>query len=202
MAKKLKKLKNPKNSKDPWTGRTWHLISASGAAIPLLMKGDDDGKKNRFRLVVGSSSGTPKRINFYKVTSKPGAMTKHWEGRIFVPRGSQPLPLKDNANNAIAAPGAGASAAAIQAICGQLVTAVDQNARIGTSRLECDVTLPDVQTDNGAVVISKKKKQFGVLRLFQVPKALGSEALLVVDFAIDVGLPGGSGGGGSVTDRP
>jgi hypothetical protein len=193
MAKKPKKSKTPKN---PWTGRTWHLMTVSGPATPLLAPGNDDGKKNRFRLVVGSTSGKPKRINSYKVK---GAMTKYWNDLVFVPRGKEPLALQQRDGTPIPPPGAAASPATIQTISGQLVTAIDNNARIRTSRLECDVTLPDVQVDGS---VSSSKKQFGMLRLFQVPKALGSEALLVVDFAFDIGLPGGSGGGGSDTDKP
>lgn len=194
-----KKSKTPNKLKSPWTGRIWQLVTVSGPATPLLVAGSDDGRKNRFRLVAGSRSGKPKRINSYKVTFRKGAMTKHWKDCILVPRGKEPLALEDGQGATLPSPGPRPSPAAIQTISGQLVSAVDMHKRIRTSRLECDITLPDVQLNNaGTAFVSTGRKQFGLLRLFQVPKAIGSEALLVIDFSVDRGQPGGSGGGGSV----
>lgn len=193
-----KKRKTPRKPNSPWTGRSWHLMTVSGPASPLLVAGSDDGKKNRFRLVASSTSGKPKRISAYKVKFSKGAMTQHWNDCILVARGKEPLALKKKNGAPLGPLGTQPSAAAIQSISGQLVAAVDSKARIGTSRLECDVTLPAMKLTGSNKPVPTGKKQFGLLRLFQVPNAIGREALLVIDFAVDRGQPGGSGGGGSV----
>lgn len=187
-------------AKNPWLNRTWQLMTASGPSAPLL-KGGSNASNNRFRLVAYK---TRNGANYYKVKSKKGAMTKYWRNCVFVPRGKLPVALKDARGATLAPPGPKAAVAAISRIAGQLVQAIDAKARIGTLRLECDLTLPAVRlnTAGTALVARGGKKLFGVLRLFQVPRALGREALLVTDFSLDRGQPGGNGGGGSVHDHP
>jgi hypothetical protein len=184
---------------NPWLNKTWQLRTISGPATPLMVKGDDDGRKNRFRLVAGSRTGN--RINYFKVKFKKGAMTKHWKDCIFVPRGNDAVLLQDSQGASIAPLGPDPTDAAISGVSSQLITAIDANRPIGSARLECDVKLPAIQFNTtGTGIGESSRKVFGLLRLFQVPKALGSEALLVIDFSLDRGLPGGSGSGGSVRD--
>lgn len=189
----------PRKSTNPWLNRGWKLIAAPGPSTPLMVKrrtartGD-----NEFRLVAGSKTGS--RINFYKVKpSKSGAMASPWNSCVLVPRGTEPVALVDSSGTAIAPLGPSPTEAAIAAVAKQLVGAIDNASRINTSRLECDVTVPEFAFDSATSTFKATGKQlFGQLRLFQVPKAVGNLRLLIVDFAVQGGLPGGSGAGSSV----
>jgi len=177
-----------KKPTNPWLKREWQLLAVAGPALPLMIRREKPRKgENQFKLVIGSSTGS--RINSLKVKFDKGKMTKHWSKCVLVPRGTDPLLLVDKDGKAIPPLPDKPTEEEVTAIADKLVEAVNTNGQITTSRLECDLTLPD---ENGGEV-------FGELRLFQVEKALGARRLLVVDFAVQNAQPGGSGGGGSIT---
>jgi hypothetical protein len=172
-----------KKSRNPWL-KTWKLMDVDGTVSALKSKKGS----NTFQLVAASRTG--KRINAYKVKSKNGAMTKYWKDCVFVPRGAEPVVMQDIDDNPLGPLGPESTAAEMGDVVRKMLYAIDMKHRIRTARLECDLRMP-----------AGGQMCFGSLQLFQIPKGLGSEALLAVSFSVDRGpAPGGSGNGGSVTD--
>jgi len=183
-------------AKNSWLGKKVHLVTANGLSLALLVRGrkDKNGTEvfkkgdNELRLVAGSRSG--RHVNFYKMKAvKNGRISRYWKECILVPRGTDPVALVDDSGAPLAPLGPNPTPQAVQVLAGSLIQAINKAQRATALRLECDVVVPAPGTND---------MTFGVLRLFQVPKAYGSKTLLVMDLANEGGLPGGNGGGGSV----
>lgn len=176
-----------KQSRDPWHKKTCKLIMTD-EALPLLLAKGKKGKSpsNEFKLVAGPR--TKGRVNYYKVQAKQGAIADCWRDCIFVPRGNRPPELKGSL---------GARSTSKQKL-GAAMRFIKWARRrpISIRRLDCDVTLP-VTYGARAGERGEIRKTFGSLRLYQVPKKLGRDALLVFSFEVDAD-PDGSGGAGSV----
>jgi hypothetical protein len=182
MAKKLK---------DPWHKKTFKLIGVDETLPLLLAKGKNGAKpRNEFKLVAGSVTGG--RVDYYKVQFKDKDMVDCWKDCVFVPRGNRAPELRVSL-------GRNPSPKKILSAAKTLIRSVRRRP-VTTQRLDCDVTVPVTRPARRGESTSERartKQTFGSLRLYQVPKKLGRDALLVVSFAVD-GDPDGSGGAGSV----
>jgi hypothetical protein len=190
-----KKQRPKKRLKSPWLDKKWQLITANGLSDSLLLRRGKklNGKKtvkdgdNQFWLVVGSKTG--KRINFLTVKGvKKNNMSRFWKQCALVPRGTQPVAFVNKKGQALIPLGPNPPASAIKPLVSDVLASIDDGRRVSAARLECDVVVRD----------KAGKKNFAVLRMFQVAKAIASKPLLVVHVSIDGGLPDGNGGGGSV----
>jgi hypothetical protein len=186
-----------KNRTNPWLDKKWHLISASGLSLPLLLlrgKKDSSGNKtarpgdNQFRLTVGSRTG--KRINFFRLKARKNTVSRYWGSCVLVPRGHLPVQLIDENGAPLAPLRPSPTDQEVQDLADKLIAAINKGHSVSSSRLECDVEVHDPG--------NPQKKVYGLLRLFQVPRAVGSKPLLITDVSMDGGLPGGNGGGGSI----
>lgn len=174
MAKKSSK------SKSPALGKTCELLGVGEVLPQLFIKGAKAGI-NEFQLVAGPKIG---RISSYKITFKKGMMKPFWKDRVFWSRGNLSLGGKSLRSKP--------TSEQIETAWEALMTKVESSS-ISAQRLECDAEVPVT----GAQVAGTRhtKKNFGCLRLYQVPNK--AKRLYFATFAAD-GNPDGSGGGGVV----
>lgn len=177
-----------KHSKDPWHNKTCKLIGVD-KRLPLLLLTRKQAS-NQFKLVAGPK--TNGRANYYTVRAKHGEIAECWRSCIFVPRGKQAPQVTESL-------GPNPTPKKLVAVAKALIRSVRRRP-VTTKRLDCDAVVPVTRVKRTGETTStraRSKKTFGSLRLYQVPRKLGTQGLLVFSFTVD-GNPGGSGGAGSV----